>query len=141
MKGSVKSQDFKSRFVTGGVLGARVPEFSSQLDHCLIGFGAAIGEKHLAWRANDPDEFTGQFGLRTRKIKVRTVNQLPCLPIQRLDDSRMCVAKSGDGNTGSEVQILFSILIPHVGALSTNQNDVVPSVIRHNKLFEELPSL
>src|SRR5215471_11013190 len=52
VKGSVKSQDFKSRFVTGGVPCALIPKFSCQLDHRLIGFGAAIGEKNLACRAN-----------------------------------------------------------------------------------------
>src|SRR5438552_13769789 len=115
VKGSVKCQDLKSRLAPGGDSCALVPEFASQLDHRFIRLRAAVRKENLPGRADDFDEFAGKLSLRPRVVEIRSVDQLSRLPIQSLDQSRMCVPDSGDSNTCPEVQILLTILIPYTG--------------------------
>src|SRR5690349_14928568 len=99
VKGPMKCQDFKSRLALGGDSCALVPEFASQLDNRFIRLRAAIGKENLPGRADDFDKFAGKLSLRPRVIEIGSVNQLLRLPIQRLDQSRMCVPDSGDSDS------------------------------------------
>src|SRR5271166_5797083 len=141
VKGPQKRQDSISRRAIGADSCTLVPEFSSQLDGRLIRLCTAVRKENLPGRADDLDQFAGKFGLRSRVIEIRSVDQLSSLTIQRLDQSRMCMPESGDSNTPAEVQILFPVLIPHTGPQSANQNEIVPAVIGHNEFIEKLSGI
>jgi hypothetical protein len=141
VKGPQKRQDSKSRRAIGADSCALVPEFSSQLDGRLVRLRTTVRKENLPGRADNFDQSAGKLGLGPRVIKIRRVNQLSSLPIQRLDQSRMCMPESGDSNTPAEVQIFFPVLIPHAGTQSTNQNEIVPAVIGHNEFIEKLSSI
>src|SRR5699024_10060154 len=83
--------------------------------------------------AEQADQAFGQFDLAFVDEKVTGVSECGRLVGHGLDQCRVAVAESGDGDSGDEVQILAAVGVVDLAAASECQGGSALSVIRHER--------
>ena len=90
-----------------------------QLQRVFVGFGAAVYEKQLiVVVAADGAQPFGQFHLQPVNHRIAVESQLPQLFAHLLHIVRMRVTDADDGMPAIQVQILLSLIVPDLTALS-----------------------
>src|SRR5262249_14759321 len=84
-----------------------------ELDHALVGLGAAVAEKDAA-RPGVADESPRELALAGVAEKIADVNELAGLPLHRGDPVRMAVAERADGDARREIEVTVARVVPHL---------------------------
>ena len=101
---------------------------AGQLAGGFVGFETAVTEKCLAGKCEAIQSF-GELDLGLRVIRVADVPEFFRLGRRGLDQCGMAMTENRAAETGEEIEVLFSIGIPKIGAAAARHDDRLAGVI------------
>src|SRR6266700_4602686 len=109
---------------------------AGQLERCLVGLGAGVGEEHPAVVAEQPEQPFGQDDLGLVQEQVGGVRDRTHLAGHRLGERGVGVAERADRDAGDEVGVGVAVGVPDPAALAAHQRDRRDAVVRHERGLE-----
>src|SRR6266487_1851474 len=109
---------------------------AGQLERCLVGLGAGVGEEHPAVVAEQPEQPFGQDDLGLVQEQVGGVRDRAHLAGHRLGDRGVGVAQRADRDAGDEVGVGVAVGVPDLAALTAHQRDRRDAVVGHERGLE-----
>lgn len=100
-----------------------------EFDQAVVGFRAGVGKEDLSGLADNAfDKKLGEVCLIVSGIEIRAVHERLRLVGDRFGKSRMAVADRAGSDTGTEVEILTSAVVPHLGSAAPHDGEGKPSI-------------
>src|SRR6185295_16825246 len=102
-----------------------------ELDRRFVRFRAGVTEKSFAAEASLRQKLSPSplgFGVP----RIRHMNQLSGLPLNRLNHPRRAMSQQIAAPTGEEIEIPPPLVVPNVRAFTALQTQREPSVIRYH---------
>src|SRR6185437_11431159 len=109
---------------------------ADQLERCLVGLRAGVGEEHPAIAAEQPQQPFGQSDLGLVQEQVGGVRDRVHLAGHGLGERRMGVPERADRDAGNEVGVLIAVGVPDLTALAPHQCDRWYAVVGHERGLE-----
>ena len=104
-------------------------ESPCKFDQPVVGFRAGVGKEDLSGLADNAfDKKFGEVCLFVSGIEIRAVHERLRLIGDRFGKSWMAVADRAGGDAGTEVEILTSAVVPHLGSATPHDGQGKPSI-------------